>query len=548
MTAQKITFSRILFLVLVFQFTSNTLAEECSIDSNNIDRGERKPFFICGSEITSDFALRGLSDANITIDYEQYMGKCTIDDERPGLFLWLKAQENAQTASIKVINRNTDEAFCDELNIDVPQRVVLKEAVLSQSRKTSSSIHLLKIKAGDGQDLSQACEEGILFPEWGRIPSRWPVLSLLSDEEMDDVPSDLRSLKKPLVCKTNSIRALVKVNGQQRDPAKVVVSKVIINRDQEAEGVAFLSLPEPAWASSMKDEDAKFIDVDGIRTRYFEKGKGDALLLIHGGQPTGKAGGALAWVQNFDGLAEDFHVYAVDRLGQGYTDNPKTKSDYEHYYERLVEHVYGFIKAIGLEKVHLVGHSQGGWPVTRLALDHPELISCLVNVDSMAAGGEKYDRHTMSYYRYVTGYVHPATGETAESIRRERELQSYSLNNITRAGAQRGLQLARLPKFTEAEKYFQELQMSPRHPSSRALNTQAHQDIRDGKLKVPSLVIWGYNDPSAPYEGGLALFETINSGATRESRMYVFNKAGHPSFVEYPEEFNSVIKNFCGRY
>ena len=65
---------------------------------------------------------------------------------------------------------------------------------------------------------------------------------------------------------------------------------------------------------------------------------------------------------------------------------------------------------------------------------------------------------------------------------------------------------------------------------------------------MPSLVIWGFNDPSAPYEGGLALFEAINSGATRESRMYVFNKAGHPSFVEYPEEFNSVIKNFCGRY
>ena len=82
----------------------------------------------------------------------------------------------------------------------------------------------------------------------------------------------------------------------------------------------------------------------------------------------------------------------------------------------------------------------------------------------------------------------------------------------------------------------------------KSMEMTALQEITDGKLKVPSLVIWGYNDPSSPFEGGMELFDHINAGATRESRMHVFNKSGHSSFVEYPDEFNRVIESFCGQY
>ena len=66
--------------------------------------------------------------------------------------------------------------------------------------------------------------------------------------------------------------------------------------------------------------DEKFIDVSGIRTRYFEKGEGDPLVLFHGGEFGYKASSDCAddWDLNFDGLSKWFHVYAVDKLGQGY--------------------------------------------------------------------------------------------------------------------------------------------------------------------------------------------------------------------------------------
>src|SRR5688572_6433979 len=74
----------------------------------------------------------------------------------------------------------------------------------------------------------------------------------------------------------------------------------------------------------------KYIDVDGIKTRYFEKGSGPVVVLFHGGNfgSHDAADCSEDWSLNFDGLAERFHVFAVDKIGQGFTDNPKRDEDY----------------------------------------------------------------------------------------------------------------------------------------------------------------------------------------------------------------------------
>jgi 2-hydroxy-6-oxo-6-(2'-carboxyphenyl)-hexa-2,4-dienoate hydrolase len=51
---------------------------------------------------------------------------------------------------------------------------------------------------------------------------------------------------------------------------------------------------------------------------------------------------------NFDGLAELFHVFAVDKIGQGFTDNPKRDEDYTM--AAVVQHAYGFLRTLGLRK------------------------------------------------------------------------------------------------------------------------------------------------------------------------------------------------------
>ena len=72
----------------------------------------------------------------------------------------------------------------------------------------------------------------------------------------------------------------------------------------------------------MDNSQAKYIDIDGINTRYFEEGSGEPMILIHGGQ-MGMASSAEIWFMNFSEFAKNYHVYAFDKLGQG-IDNCKS--------------------------------------------------------------------------------------------------------------------------------------------------------------------------------------------------------------------------------
>jgi pimeloyl-ACP methyl ester carboxylesterase len=76
--------------------------------------------------------------------------------------------------------------------------------------------------------------------------------------------------------------------------------------------------------------DDKWLDVDGIRTRYFDQGSGERIVMIHGAQVGASDGASSAktWSLNFPVLKAWHNVIAFDKLGQGYTDNPKTDADY----------------------------------------------------------------------------------------------------------------------------------------------------------------------------------------------------------------------------
>lgn len=541
---RKKCFAYLVFMLSVIVLSPNLFAADCTIDANFIDRGETKVFIICGKNIPRNYILKGLPEANIKIEYEQHLEMCAIGIDTPGIYLILKAEDNATTASIRILDAETREPVCEGLGVAVPERIHLPEASLEEFPDSNRPFNILEIKAGQSQDLSHACAEGITFPK-----GKWPSLSLLSKEEVEEISSASRSrytLDQPLICKKSSIQALVKVQGQQRYPAKIIISKVRLKGGEEKEGVAHVMLPPPAWASAMKDEDAKYVDVNGIRTRYFEKGKGDALLLIHGGQAGDTSRGAQNWQQNFDYLSKYFHVYAIDRLGQGYTDNPKTNKDYEEYYTQVVDHVYGFMQAVGIKKVHLAGQSQGGWPITRIALDHPEMVKSLVCMDcGMVPPGPS--NFTLPFFMYIMFYVDPPEGPTPESIRRGMELWSYSMNNITDEKVKKALAISRLPKRSEAREQMIKHNMSPAHPSFQILRKKALDEIKEGKLKVPTLVLWGYNDPAMYYQGGIELFKLVSSG-NPESQLHMFNNCGHSPYIEYPELFNRLIIDFCGAY
>ena len=112
----------------------------------------------------------------------------------------------------------------------------------------------------------------------------------------------------------------------------------------------------------------KFVQVDGLKTRYIEDGKGPAAILLHGASLGSSAD---VFERNLRPLAmAGLRPIAYDQPGFGLTDNP---NDYSVAYRRRF--MMMFMDALDLEKAALVGHSQAGGMAIGLAFDYPKRIS-----------------------------------------------------------------------------------------------------------------------------------------------------------------------------
>jgi pimeloyl-ACP methyl ester carboxylesterase len=81
------------------------------------------------------------------------------------------------------------------------------------------------------------------------------------------------------------------------------------------------------------------------------------------------------WRKNFDALARDFPVYALDLLGFGFSDKPGTAP---YSAELYVELITDFIREVTNYPVNVIASSLGAAYAVRVADEHPELINALI--------------------------------------------------------------------------------------------------------------------------------------------------------------------------
>lgn len=116
----------------------------------------------------------------------------------------------------------------------------------------------------------------------------------------------------------------------------------------------------------------QFVEVDGIRLHYLERGTGIPLVLLHGN-------GTMA--QEFEissllGLAaKGYRVLAFDRPGYGYSERPRGQAWTSKEQAQLLSRA---LRAIGVEDAIIVAHSWGTMVAMSLALDHPECVRSMV--------------------------------------------------------------------------------------------------------------------------------------------------------------------------
>jgi pimeloyl-ACP methyl ester carboxylesterase len=283
-----------------------------------------------------------------------------------------------------------------------------------------------------------------------------------------------------------------------------------------------------------------FVEVDGQRVRYYEDGQGDPLVLLSGGE-FGSLYTLDHWSLNFSGLARHFHVYALDKPGQGYSDIPRNDSDYT--FEWLFDSIYRVLRALRIDHAHFVGHSRGGLIAARMALDHPKMIKTAVIVDSSTLAPEDPHVQTDFFYDQLAARTPPGP-PTRESARLEADLQAFSPAHISDDFVARLLKVAQLPSVQEAQRRMRTLRNSTWYPSLYSVRSKTVLDIDERGLQVPTLVIWGFNDRAAPLHLGHRLFERLCPKSS-DVDFLTLNRAGHHCFREQWQKFNRAVVNFC---
>ena len=282
--------------------------------------------------------------------------------------------------------------------------------------------------------------------------------------------------------------------------------------------------------------EAKFIDVKGVRTRYYEAGQGEPMVLVHGEGFSGHSS-ANTWVKNIPGLAKRFHVFAVDKLAAGMTDNPLDDKDMNIQGE--VEHAYQFIQTLKLGRVHLVGQSRGGGGVFFLSVAHPEIVKTLTIVDSNTAAPDTGP--TTRQEALAPCPKEPDCAEWQCRLRAISYLPDVAFDDLF---FRTGCYMASLPKAQETLKKLAAKAGEPLRSQFGEFKKQVHERVmKEPVLMMPILIYWGKNDPSAILRNGLALLEVVTA-KNPNVRMIIANNSGHFHYREHPEEWNQNVINF----
>jgi pimeloyl-ACP methyl ester carboxylesterase len=116
----------------------------------------------------------------------------------------------------------------------------------------------------------------------------------------------------------------------------------------------------------------RFVEVNGARLHYIERGAGDAVVLLHGNG---------SMVQDFessglvDVAAKEFRVLAFDRPGFGHSDRPRGKVWTPDTQADLIAHA---LAKLGISKAIVLGHSWGASVAVAIGIRHPALARALV--------------------------------------------------------------------------------------------------------------------------------------------------------------------------
>jgi pimeloyl-ACP methyl ester carboxylesterase len=241
-----------------------------------------------------------------------------------------------------------------------------------------------------------------------------------------------------------------------------------------------------------------WIGREGLSTRK------ETILFIHGA-----GGGLLSWNCQKAFFEKEFKPIMIELPGHG-TSGGKGEEEIERY----AEHVYSFIKALGLSEVFLAGHSMGGAIAQTLALTRPEILKGIVLVGTGAR---------LKVLPAVLDGIKNNFEETVQKITRFAFSRKAS-SDLIQAGIEQLMKCrpdVLYGDFLACDRFDRMAEVA--------------------KIDLPTLIVCGDEDEMTPVKYSELLHSRIKG-----SKLEIIPHAGHMVMMESPELFNEKVGEFIG--
>ena len=286
-----------------------------------------------------------------------------------------------------------------------------------------------------------------------------------------------------------------------------------------------------------------FISFRGYRTWYRIVGdKEDAgkfpLLCLHGGP-----GMAHDYLEPLEALAETGRrVIFYDQLGIGNSDHPHDPSLWSM--ELFVEEVGAIRKPLGLDEIHLLGQSWGGFLAQEYMLTNPSGAKSLILANSAAST----DRWIAEANLLRAGLPAEIQG-TLKKHEQAGTTDDPAYISATTVYYRR--HLCRLDPWPDClnrtlEKLSQEPEVynsmwgpSEFHCTGKLQNWNIEDRL--GEIHIPTLILSGRYDESTP-----AINEVLHHGI-QNSEWVVFEESSHTPHLEETGKYLQVLADFLNR-
>ncbi len=256
-------------------------------------------------------------------------------------------------------------------------------------------------------------------------------------------------------------------------------------------------------------------DAGGVPTRFVEAGAGQrSVLFLHGIN-----GHLEVFLRNFaEHAAAGLRVVALDLLGHGYSGKPDRAYEIDDY----LDHLSGFLEAMGIDRLSLAGTSLGGWIAARFAARHPGRI---VSLSLISSGGLTSYGGVMDRLRSLGN----AAISGRDAVRERLAFVIKDPGNITDELVDARWAIYRRPDYKSALPHIMCLQ----DPGIRARNLLTEREL--AAIDAPTLVLWTRDDPTATVEDGRRYADAIPG-----ARFELFENSSHMPQFEEPERFDRL--------